>query len=41
VPVSALVTQLVVRQGWRSSTTRTQLWRLIQKEAVFFPERYG
>ncbi len=34
LPVSAIVKQLGVRKGWRSSTTRTLLRRLVQKGAV-------
>ncbi len=34
VPVSTLVKDLAARKGWRSSTTRTLLRRLIRKGAV-------
>ncbi|MHC1763086.1 MAG: BlaI/MecI/CopY family transcriptional regulator [Verrucomicrobiia bacterium] len=34
LPVSTLVRELAARKGWRSSTTRTLLRRLIQKGAV-------
>lgn len=34
LPVSTLVKELAARKGWRSSTTRTLLRRLIQKGAA-------
>jgi len=34
LPVSAIVRELESRKGWRSSTTRTLLRRLVQKGAV-------
>jgi BlaI family transcriptional regulator, penicillinase repressor len=39
LPVSTVVRELAARKGWRSSTTRTLLRRLIQKGAAAVQDR--